>query len=131
MTFLLKAQLDLGAEEKYLFDKYELKDRVVYNSDAFIQHLHAADEHREEAAKDEQELSTIAYSSLAALGHNIMGKLSLQLTLQNLLDGIQIESQDLEELLHVEGLIHQSAKYVADYLKIAVTFDSREDLNEY
>jgi len=131
MTFILNAELDLGAEEKYLFDKYQLHDRVIYNSETFMEHLNAADKHREEAAKDEQDLGTILYESFAALGHNIMGKLSLQLTLQNLLDGAHIETQDLEELLRIEQLIATSVQFVADYLKIAVTFDSREELSEY
>src|ERR1700730_9455569 len=48
MTFVLYAQLDLNREEEHLFDKYRLHDRVVYNSEPFLQHLEAADEHRAE-----------------------------------------------------------------------------------
>ena len=131
MTFVLDAQLDLTPEEKFLFYKYDLAERVIYNSEDFLAHLKAADEHREEAAKDDQDLLTSTYHSFAAFGENIWGKLSLQLTLQNLLDGAHVESADLEEILYIESLVRQSSEFVADYLKVALTFDSHEELSEY
>jgi hypothetical protein len=145
MTFVLYAQLDLDAEEQFLFEKYELHDRVVYNSEAFLQHLKAADEHREEIErayevmqdtehKDHDFLTnagTMAYNSFAAFGYNMLGKLDLQLTLQNLIEGIHIESQDLEEILGIEQYIHESTAFLADYLKVAFTFDGREELDEH
>jgi len=145
MTFVLYAQLDLDAEEDHLFEKYQLHDRVVYNSEAFLQHLQAADEHRAEIErahelmqdtghKDHDFLTnaaTMAYNSVAAFGYNTLGKLDLQLTLQGLVDGIHIESQDLEEILGIEKYIHQSTVFLADYLNVAFTFAGREELDEH
>jgi hypothetical protein len=131
VTFVLYAQLDLSPEELFLFEKYDLAERVVYNSEDFLKHLKAADDYREEAAKDDQDLVSIYYNSFAALGQNIMGTLSLQITLQSLIDGLQTESEDLEEILYIESLIQQSSQFVADYLKLALTFDSSEALHEY
>ena len=145
MTFVLYAQLDLDAEDQFLFEKYGLHDRVVYNSEAFLQHLKAADEHREETERAYEVMldaehkehdwltnaGTMVYNSFAAFGYNMLGKLDLQLTLQGLIDGIQIESQDLEEILGIEKYIHQSTAFLADYLNVALTFDGREELDEH
>jgi hypothetical protein len=145
ITFVLYAQLDLDAEEEHLFDKYKLHDRVVYNSEAFLQHLQAADEHRAEIERAHEVMqdtehkdhdwltnaSTMFYNSFAALGYNMLGKLDLQLTLQGLIDGIHIESQDLEEILGIEKYIHQSTVFLAEYLNVALTFDGREELDEH
>jgi len=136
MIFLLDARLDLTAEEQYLFERYRLNDRVVYNSDAFMQHLHAADEHREAAAATTDvpldaplqdhiasaasDLSATAYNSGLALAHNVLGNLSLQITLQSLVEGIHIESEDLEEILTVAQLIRSGTEFLAAYLNIAL-----------
>jgi hypothetical protein len=73
----------------------------------------------------------MAYNAVAALGYNLLGKLDLQLTLQGLIDGISIESQDLEEILVIETYIRQSTAFLADHLNVAITFDGREELNEH
>jgi hypothetical protein len=130
ITFILYAQLDLSEEERFQFKKYELYDRVAYNSEDFLQNLQAADKHRETAAETE-DLGEIITNSLSALYYNIAGRLSLQLTVSNLVDGIRIESQDLEEILHVARAIQDSAVGLASYLDVALTFDGEEQLDEY
>jgi hypothetical protein len=131
ITFILYAQLDLDEEERHLLKQYALHDRVVYNSADFLHHLKAADEYRETAAKtpDDDPL-TIAYNSFAALAHNILGKFYLQLTLQNLIEGVRIESDDLEEISTVANLIQKAVAFLSQYYDIAATFDGREDLDE-
>jgi hypothetical protein len=147
MVFELDARLDLDAEEQELFDKYALYDRVVYNSDAFLQHLHSADQYREAADAQTNvplnapledhivtaatDLTVTAYNSVLALAHNILGRLSLQITLQSLVDGVHIESEDLEEILTVAELIRTGTEFLASYLDVAVTFDGREELDDY
>jgi hypothetical protein len=148
MTFLLDARLDLDAEEQYLFGKYRLYDRVVYNSEAFIHHLDTADQYREAAAAPHtnvpldapladhittatSDLAATAYNSFAALAHNILGKMALQITLQSLVDGIRVESEDLEEILTVAQLMQRGVEFLATYLQVSVTFDGREELSEY
>jgi hypothetical protein len=131
MRFLLYAQLELNPEEEFLFKKYSIADRVVYNSAGFLEQLQAADEARDEAAKDDADLWTVYYNSFAALYHNIAGKLELQITLQNLIDGLTTESQDIEEILFIENLVRQGVEFIAQYFELAFTFDSREELHEY
>jgi hypothetical protein len=59
--FLLDARLELTPKEQHFFEKYELPERVIYNSEAFLRHLQAADKYREVAAK-ERDLSKIVYN---------------------------------------------------------------------
>jgi hypothetical protein len=131
ITFILYAQLDLSEEERFQFEKYDLYSRVVYNSEDFLQNLEAADKHREKAAEPEAELSEIISNSLSALYYNIVGRVSLQLTVQNLFDGIRIESQELDEMLRVEKAIQSAALGLSSYLDVALTFDGQEQLDEY
>jgi hypothetical protein len=48
-----------------------------------------------------------------------------------LVDGIHIETHELEEALRVEGLVKESVQFIAEYFDAAVTFDGREELNEH
>lgn len=142
--FELEGRLDLDEEERFMFDKYELGDRVIYNSDAFLQHLYEADSYREAAAKADENLprardvsetvgglAEILSNSVLALTYNLLGKVSLQLTLQNLLDGFHVESEDLEEILTVEGRTRESVRFTAEYLDTVCTFDGSEELSEH
>jgi len=143
VVFELEGRLDLDEEELFLFDKYELSGRVIYNSDAFLQSLYAADQYREAAAKAERDLynasnegaaaslAGIVGNSVLAFGYNMLGKVSLQLTLQDLVRGFHIESEDLEEILAVERLTKASVEFLAVYLDSACTFDGSEELSEH
>lgn len=143
--FELEGRLDLDEEEHYLFEKHKLGERVIYNSDAFLQNLYEADRYREAAAKIELDLNDpnkdapsliggladIVSNSALALTYNILGKISLQLTLQDLLKGFHVESEDLEEILTVDRRTRESVEFVASYLDVACTFDGSEDLSEH
>lgn len=131
ITFILYGQLDLTEEEQFQFKKYDLYTRIVYNSEDFIENLEAADKHREKANDPETALSDIVYNSFAALFYNMAGKLSLQLSVQNLVDGIRVESQDLEEILRIEQHIRDAGEGLASYIGVALTFDGQEQLDEY
>jgi hypothetical protein len=130
ITFILYAQLDLTEEEQFQFEKYDLYSRIVYNSEDFLTNLEAADKHRGKAAATE-ELGEIISNSFSALYYNIAGRLTLQLSVQNIVDGIRIESQELDEILRIEGFIRNSAEALASYIDVALTFDGQEQLDEY
>jgi hypothetical protein len=131
ITFIRDCQLDMSEEEHYLFTRYGIADRIVYNSEDFVEHLEAADAAREEAAKDVTDLGTVYSQSLVAFFHNIMGRLSLQISLQSLVDGLHVESQDLEETLYIEKLVREGVEFIAQYFELGFTFDSSEALHEY
>ena len=137
ITFILYAQLDLSEEEQFQFEKYELPSFVVYNSEDFLKNLEAADKHRAEAAKEhakpgtEVNLENIISNSFYALFYNIAGRLTLQLSVQSLMDGIRIESQELDEILRIEKHIQNSAAGLASYIDVALTFDGQELLDEH
>ena len=147
ITFQLDARLDLDGEELHLFEKYQLYDLAVYDSDARVQHAHSA---MESYVSSEQSADAVplfpaadeihialgnAFASIWHLGagitHNIMSTLSLQITLGSLVAGQHIESQDLDEVLSVAANIHSAVEYLANYLNVALTFDGREELDEY
>ena len=130
ITFVLYAQLDFTEEEAHQCERYDLYSRVAYNSEDFVRHLEAADKHREKAA-EEADLGEIISNSFSALFYNVAGRLSLQLTVQNLCDGIHLESQELEEILHIEKCVRDAAAGIASYLDVALTFGGEEQLNEY
>ena len=77
------------------------------------------------------ELSSAIWNTGAAATHLAISYLSLRITLGTLIDGQHVESQDLGELLNVETNITEAVRYLANYLNIAVTFDGREELDEY
>ena len=49
----------------------------------------------------------------------------------SLLEGKHLESGSLEEMLAVSDNIRGSVEYLANYLQVALTFDGREELDEY
>jgi hypothetical protein len=147
MTFLLDVRLELTTEERELFEKYDLRSFVVYDSDAFVQHTYSAIERYDAASKPMTpmpwepsaghlatafgEIAASLWNTSVAASHEIVSMLALRITLGSLIDGQHFESQDLEELLTVEDNIEQATTYLANYLQVALTFDGREDLSEH
>ncbi len=147
MTFLLDVRLELTAEENELFERYDLHSVVVYDSDARIQHAHSAVEHIEKLEKPVEwrtgekpiedlvgilgDLSSMLWNTTAGVTHGVISMMSLQITLGSLVAGQHFESQDLNEILTVAENISAATKYLADYLEVAITFDGREQLDEY
>lgn len=147
MVFMLDAQLGLTAEEHNLFERYDLRDFVVYDSDAFIQHTYSAIERYESAGKPMTpmpweptprdlattfgEIAASVWNTAVGATHEILSLMTLRVTLGSLADGQHVESANLEEILLVEDNIRQAIEYLASYLQLALTFDGREDLNEF
>jgi hypothetical protein len=148
MTFILDVRLDLDEDEEEQFTRYGLHKIIVYDSQALQDRAQAADEHREalkadrpklpaNASIEEQvmnELSYLAstfYHSFAALGHDLLSWLTLQITLGSMIQGQRIESQNLEEITTIANLLREAAEYTASYFEVALTFDGREELSEW
>ena len=51
IVFCLDIRLDLSSEEHDCFGRYALRDRVIYASQDYLDHLAAAEKYREEAAE--------------------------------------------------------------------------------
>jgi hypothetical protein len=144
MTFILEARLDLDAEEEHLFDKYRLYDLAIYDSDAREQYLLQAEQSNvslQEAANApflfEQTQVVIGnfFKSLWHFGatatYAALAAVSFRITLQTLVDGQDIESQSLEEIVAIRTMIKQAVDYTAGYFDMALTFDGREELSEW
>ena len=148
MVFILDARLDLTEEEQHLFEKYGLGELVIYSSDDRIQNLHSAYEHYDRGAQpltpipllepsvaqlanQFAELGKMVWHGVVGAGYDVAAWLSLQLTLQSLVDGQHLETQSLEEVVALSDVIEGAVEYLSNYLELAVTYDGREELNEY
>lgn len=147
MTFILDARIDLTPDERQLFDRYALHDTVVYDSDARSQHQYSAADNYLSAAEHAETVpllpelhqipmvlgnafASIWYLSMGGV-HDVLTQMSLRITLASLLEGQHLESGSLEEMLAVSDNIRASVEYLANYLQVALTFDGREELDEY
>jgi hypothetical protein len=137
MMFLLDARIDLTAEEHDLFEKYQLHDLVVYDSEPRTHHGDAAYDHFGKATEvpvwnpSFYDLATSLWNSALGTAHGLLTYLSLRITLGDLLDGQHIESEDLDQILIAEENIATAAKYMSDYFNVALTFDGAEELRDY
>lgn len=154
ITFALDVQLDLSPDEAELFERYDLAETVVYDSEnrayfdeASAQSYLASSESfgsvpilistkgtEQVAAEVGAALGNIA-SGLWHLGSGIAyetaSALSLRLTLGSLVEGHHLESESLEELAALAITIRKSVEYLASYFSLALTFDGKEDLREF
>ena len=146
MTFILDIRLDLTQEELHLLQKYALADVVVYDSNARVQYAADATEHFEaasipattswnpsaaELASAFAQLSSQVWNLAAGAAHELMSAVALQITLGSMVDGQQVESQDLHEIITVADNVYQAAQYLADAIKASLSFDGRESLDEF
>src|SRR5262245_44861467 len=111
MLFALDARIELTPDEQELFDKYNLGEIAIYDSDARQQHRHAALESYD--ASDQASANILSESSLETLQntlaamwhlasgifHTVVTRLSLQITLGTLIEGIHVETESLEEIM--------------------------------
>lgn len=137
MVFVLDARLDLSTDERDLFDKYQLRDFVVYDSEPLTRHTDAALDRLDKATEvplwepSFYELATSLWNNAVGTAHGLMSFLSLRITLGDLLDGQHIECEDLDQLLIAEENITAAAKFMADYFQVALSYDGAEELRDY
>jgi hypothetical protein len=121
-VFMLDAQSILTEEEKHNVRKYNLGKLVIYNSERSRKLLEAG-----QAAAGLGTLGGLArgFTKLA------MAKLSLNISINSLMDGHHIECKDLEELLGAEEAVKEACQLLRTYLDTAATFDGREEVVEF
>lgn len=148
VTFIIEAQLELTLDEAELFDKYNLADVVIYDSENRVYYGAASAESYHESSqsfgsvpvfiRSADDVANIIGGIAAGFWHlgsgvvyHTASALSLQITLGSLIDGQYVESESLEETLALYNTIKGAVQYIADYLDVALTFDGREDLSEF
>ena len=117
VVFILSARSELSDEEKANVQKYGLGKDVMYSSEAAKRFSEAA--------------RSPGTGTLGMLARVAMSKLSLNITIDSLCRGHQIECKDLEEVLHAEEAVKQACELLRVYLTAAETFDGREEVIEY
>ena len=60
-----------------------------------------------------------------------MSKMSLNITIDSLVKGHHIEAKSLDELLGAEEAIKEACENTKGYLRVAATFDGKEEVIEY
>lgn len=122
IVFKLNARVSLNEQEQHAIKTYKLGGTVIYNSEASRKHLEnvSASAHSDTAGGIIK-----AYASLA------MAKLSLNITIDSLTKGQEVECKDLDELLGADEAIKEACAHLRTYLDTAATFDGREEVIEF
>ena len=115
VVFLLNARADLSEEEKHNVEKYKLGDQIIYNSEASKKHLDAG-------------ASSGTAGRLARLA---LAKMSLNVSINSLMQGHQISCNTLDEVLGAEEAMRESCAALKQYLDVAATFDGSQEVVEY
>jgi hypothetical protein len=154
VVFILEARVELTPDEEELFERYQLADVVVYDSENRAYYAEASAESYLASSESfgsvpilirgtsaEQVASEIAsiIGGIAAgfwhlgegMAYHAASALSLRITIGSLVEGHYLESESLEEVLALSGTIKASVEYLAAYFSLALTFDGREELDEY
>lgn len=114
--FILDAIAEVTPEERSLLQKYGLMTQVLYSSAGARKHNEAAG----------QALASGGLLGLAkGFGRIAMAKLNLSVTINSLLDGVHIESKDIEESLGAEAAIREGAQNLNGYIEAALTYDGQ------
>lgn len=124
--FIINARVELSRDDYSSIQKLGLGSAIVYESDNRRKHAENAAGHAEatRGASTGRAWFQIARATFSAAA----AALSLRVTIDSLLSGVQIECKDLDELLEAEGAIVDACKTMKSYLEIAATFDGREIL---
>lgn len=122
VIFILNAKADYSNEEQANIKKYSLGSQAIYNSQSSRRHLDSA------AANTTRGTAGGALKGLASMA---MAKMSLNVSIESLAKGHQIECQSLDELLSAEEAIREACENLKGYLAVADTFDGREEVIEY
>lgn len=111
---------------------FDSQNRQAFN-ESVQQHLEATEEQADWLAPINQVLWSVAtttYHLGAAAFSALFGAFATQITIQNLLDGAQFESEKFEEVNVAEGIILESIGLLKTYVEYLERFDQRDDLFE-
>jgi hypothetical protein len=111
---------------------FDSQNREAFK-ESIQQHLEATKEQADWLAPLNEALWSVAtttYHLGAAALYALFGSFSTQLTVQNLLDGAQFESDNFNEVNVAEGIIIESIGVLKTYVEYLERFDERDDLFE-
>lgn len=116
VTFIINARADLSEEEKHNVDKYKLGTQVIYNSEKSKKHLDA---------------SGGSSSTAGKLARLAMARMSLNITVNSLMQGQEVTCSSLEEAADAEDAIRSACEYLKQYLDVASTFNGTQEVVEF
>lgn len=118
-VFMLDARAELTQEESDAVRQYKLGSLVVYNSESSRRHLQSVHDGLESGGVGGFSKS---FARLA------MAKLSLNITIAGLSQGVHIECKDLDELLGAQEAVLEACQMLHSYIETAKSFDGREEV---
>jgi len=123
-------------DEAALIKKYGLGKMIVFDSEARKNHMAAATEHFDTAAKipfnaSATEIATSLWRNARGIARSAAMAFSLRCTIDSLIAGQHIECRDLAELLAAENAITDAFVNTKAYLESACGFDGREEVVEF
>jgi hypothetical protein len=121
VVFSLSAKIQPSAEEEALIKRYRLGRLTVYSSET----------HQARAGAAQDALQSGTASGLAkGLVRMGMAALSLRCTIDSLVQGQTVESEDLSEVIGAEEAIVQACINTRDFIAAAISFDGRQEVFE-
>lgn len=122
VIFGLDARVELTPEEAADVRKYKLGKEVIYNSEAAKRHLDGVNAGLSQGG---------ATGFMKGLASAAMAKLSLNITIDDLLNGQHVQAKDMNEMVGAEAAIVEACQTLRTYLNIASTFDGKADVREF
>jgi len=112
VVFILHVQSYLSEEEQHLVREYGLGKENIYNSEASRKHMEKAQS-----------------GGLFSMAKGIaMSALSLNISIDSLINGHSIECASLDEVLSAEEAVRDACENMKRYLDIAEKFDGTKEL---
>lgn len=116
-VFSIRAQAEISSEEQKLVSHYGLAKEMVYVSEQAQQHAVSA--------------SRSSGGVMRAIGHSIAARMSLAITVGDLVSGKSVEAKSLEEVIGIEEAIRSACENLKGYLEVAKSFDGRTEVVEF
>jgi hypothetical protein len=118
-VFQLHAIVDVSPEERATIGKYGMGPTIVFASEQWQNNIATA-----------QETGRGRVGLLRGLAAAAAAGLSLKITVNDLINGKQVECKSLDEMIGTEEAIVSGCQTLKGYLETAATFDGREVLVE-
>ena len=143
--FTLDVAIEPTADEAELIEKHDIGPLVVFDSEQRKQRMQAAQEHAESTSGkplirsgSSEDLFFGVLSDIGSTLYNVgagaynlaLGSLAAQVTVQSLIEGAHLESDNANEILDAERIITKCIDALKVHLEDLQTFDGREELYE-
>ena len=115
IVFILDVKSQLTEEEKFAVQEYGLGKMVIYNSESSRKHL-----------------DNIGGGGLLKAATSLaMSKMSLNISIDSLMQGKVVECKSLDEVMSAEEAIREACENMKSYIKVASHFDGSTETVEY